>query len=193
MRCNGHEIRPGSSETPRNDGYDYTYFSPQQNPDGELLAKQIQAQSYVAMRIVRPEGLITLANGAQIMAPEVTNPSGSHYQAPPNSRTEYVIGIEKGSTDLNPLTGRLVTWKKYYAPLDELPAYQFGKDKLWPEGEAYLRQVAADPQYTLVEPEGLGKTKRAGGGVVKELIRRDTARNWKRRNMVYGSCRGYCL
>lgn len=176
MKTDGIESRFDSHEPPRTDKYDYSYFTPEENPDGELLAKQIQAQSYVNMRIVRPEGLITLANGAQIMAPSASNPSGVPYVPIVGSRAEYALGIEKGTTDLNPMTGRLVAWKKLYAPLDALPAYQFSKDVLWSEGEQYLRSVEADPGCVLVEPEALGKTINAGRAVVKEFIRAEIQR-----------------
>lgn len=163
-------------ESPRFDRYDYYYFSPDEHPDNALLARQIQAQSYINMRIARPESLITLANGAQVLSPEASNPSGRPFNTASNSRAEYALGIKKDTDDLSPITGKLVSWKKLYAPLDALPAYQFCKDSLWPEGEQYLQDVEADPLLSLVEPEGLSKTINADSGVVKEFIRAEIQR-----------------
>lgn len=165
-----------NNEPLRIDTYDYQYFSPEQSPDGELLARQIQAQSYVNMRIVRPEGLVILENGAQVLAPDAVNPPGYPGLVGPDTRVEYALGVEKNATDMNPLTGRLVSWKKLYAPLDILPTYHLCKRGISPEGEDYLRQVASNPTMTLVETEALGKTVAAGPGVVKEFIRAEIQR-----------------
>ena len=165
-----------SYELPRGDNYDYCYFLPEESLEAVVLTKQIQAQSYVAMRITRPEALMTLADGTQILSPEATNPSGVALPTTHESYTQHALGIAKGTADFTVDGGHLVTWRKFYAPLDALPAYQFCKDELWDEGERYLRRVAASPELTLTEPEGLGKTKNASGGVVKEFIRAEVQR-----------------
>lgn len=166
-----YNLNKGLYELPRNDKYDYYHFSLEQDPDAALLTRQIQAQSYVTMKIVRPEGTMILADGAQVLSPNVSSPSGSVYDPPESSYTEYVLGVEKGTVDRNPETGHLVAWKKLYAPLEDLPTYHFCKDYLWPEGEEFLRSIEADPSRVLVEPEALSKTNGAGGGAVKEFIR----------------------
>ena len=176
MRSNKYESGIDFYEQSRIDTYDYQFFSPEENPEDELLIKRIQAQSYVNMRIVRPEGLMTLANGSEVLSPEALSPSGVHYAIPDDSLTECALGIKKGTTDFSPITGSLVAWKKLYTHLDALPAYQFNKCNLWLEGEQYLRYVEASSDLVLVEPEALGKTVNAGGGAVKELIRAEIQR-----------------
>ena len=161
---------------PADNRYDYVWFDAEESPEGVLLAKRIQAESYVNMQIVRPEGLITLENGDRIISPTVSNPSGDSYVALGDNHTEYVLGVEKGTTDIDPLTGRLVAWRKFYAPLDALPAYQFCNDRLSPEGERYLRAVDADPFRKLAEPEALGKTMNANPGTIKEFVRNEIQR-----------------
>lgn len=161
---------------PREDRYQYYNFTPENHPAGVLLAKQIQAQSYVEMRIVRPEALLTLPDGSQIISPDATNPSGVMYEPPEDSYIEYTLGVRKGTTDPSPTTGDMVAWKKLYTSLDGLPEYQFCKDDLSPESERYLREIDANPHLTLVEPEALGKTLGAGGGAIKEFIRNEVQR-----------------
>lgn len=174
------EHRFESYVPPRNDNFQYYYFTPEDNPTGAQIAKSIQAESYVKNRIVRPAGLITLPDGTRILSPEVTNPSGIPYKAPQGSQTVYALGIEKGSTDFSAETGRMVAWRKFYAPptmpLEALPAYQFSKESLWPEGEQYLRQIAEEAKLVVVEPEALGKTENAGRGAIKEFIRNEIQR-----------------
>lgn len=161
----------------RSDRYDYCTFSADGNPEGVLIAKQIHAQSYVNLKIVRPEGLITLPDGTKIIDPTVSNPSGTSYQGTNESYITYALGVEKGSNDLDVATGRMVAWRKFYAPLDALPAYQFCSDSLWTVGEHYLRDIQADPSKTLAEPEALGKTINADRGVIKEFIRHEIQRS----------------
>jgi len=173
---NSGEYEHDAGESLRCDTYDYIYFSPEDFPLGAMLAQQIQAQSYVNMRIVRPEGLITLPGGAPVISPDVSSPLGTPHEAPLGSRAEIALGKEKGSNDLSPITGRLVTWKKFYASLEDLPAYQFSKDGLWPDGERDLRQADAHHNLVLVEPEALGKTINAGPGAVKEFMRAEIQR-----------------
>lgn len=182
MGRNNYEVSSGDDEPPRIDTYDYSYFSPEENPEGELLARQIQAQSYVAMGIVRPEGLITLENGVQILAPDAANPPG-YPSAHSNTYIEYALGIERHSTDMDPMTGHLVAWKKLYAPLDSLPTYQLCRSALTAAGEEYLRKIDTSLDYTLVETEALGKTIRAGSGVVKEFIRAEIQRSLGRKEV----------
>ncbi len=160
----------------RADTYDYCCFSPEQSPEGALLARQIQAESYLNMRFVRPEGLVRLPGGEVVLAPDIADPSHGSVAAADTCWTEYSMGSEKGSSDIDPATGRLVAWKKYYAPLDKLPSYLFGKDHLWPGVEEELRRIDADPRLQLAEPEGLGKTKNAGPGVVTEFLRNEVQR-----------------
>jgi len=169
--------RLGSHEVYRDDNYDYCHFFSEESPDGVLLARQIQAQSYVNMKITRPEAVVELPNGAQVLADEATNPSGVAHEPVEGFRTEYILGLKKGTTDLNPVTGELVTWRKSYAALEQLPAYQFLKSNLFLEGKLYLQAVEADPSLVLVEPEGLGKTKNAKNGVIKEFIRSEIQRS----------------
>lgn len=139
----------------------------------KLLSQQIQAQSYVTMRLVRPEGLITLPDGTQIVAPNVSNPSGMESTDSDPGHTQYSLGIRKETNDFSPLTGKLVAWRKVYKSLDRLPAYEFCHDTLWPQGEQFLREVAADPRRVIAEPEALGKTREAEAGAIKEFIRNE--------------------
>lgn len=165
---------------PSDNNYDYRWFWDDEMPGIRLLSQQIQAQSYVTMQLVRPEGLVTLPDGTQIVAPAVSNPSGVESTAINLGHTQYAIGIRKDTADISPLTGQLVAWRKVYKPLDQLPTYEFCHDTLWPEGEQYLRTIAADARKVIAEPEALGKTQAAGAGVIKEFIRNEIQR-------VYGS------
>lgn len=165
---------------PSDNNYDYRWYWDDEMPAMVLLSQQIQAQSYVAMRLVRPEGLVTLPDGTQIVASAVSNPSGVEPTDVDPGRTQYAIGIRKDTTDISPLTGKMVAWRKVYKPLDRLPAYEFCRDTLWSQGEQYLRTIAADASKVIVEPEALGKTQAAEAGVVKEFIRNEIQR-------VYGS------
>ena len=164
-------------EHPREDKYDYCEFPIEGNPEGVLIAQQIQAESYLHMRIVRPEGLMALPDGARIIAPDVSNPTGMNTANNRPDYIEYSLGVAKGTTNLSPITGNMVAWRKYYAPLDQLPAYQFGKDKIPPKGERYLREIEANPRLTFAEPEALGKTASAGSGAIKEFIRHEIQRS----------------
>lgn len=176
----GNGYRYNSHIPPREDKYQYYYFSSGDNPWGESLIRQIQAQSYVNMKIVRPEGVVAVrddnGNEINILSPDVTSPSGTVYEAPSNSRMEYALGIEKGSSDFSLESGRLVAWRKFYAPLDTLPAYQFCKDDLSESAKEQLEQVAADHNLALVEPEALCKTTSAERGAIKEFIRAEIQR-----------------
>jgi hypothetical protein len=165
--------------SPRADEYDYCDFPAVDNPEGVLIAQQIQAQSYVNMKIVRPEGIITLPSGEKIIDPMVSNPTGEIDEEVEKEYIEYSIGVEKNTHDLDATTGKLVAWRKVYAALDALPAYKFCQDGLWlwQEGEHYLRYVAADTSLVLAEPEALGKTIHAEKGVIKEFIRNEIQRS----------------
>jgi hypothetical protein len=176
----GNQHRYNSLIPPREDKYNYYYFSDGDNPWAETLVRQIQAQSYVSMEIIRPEGVVSVldsqGNTIKILAPEVTNPSGVRYDAPAGSHIEYALGIEKGSAEFSMETGRLVAWKKLYAPLETLPAFQFCKDDLSEESRAYLEQADGGQNLVLVEPEALGKTASADKGAIKEFIRAELQR-----------------
>lgn len=161
---------------PKDNRYDYCDFRAEEWPEAELLAKQIQAQSYVDSGFVRPEGLVTLENGEQILASDIAVPAQVSQGGVNGAWTEYSIGIEKGSIDTDPVTGKLVAWKKSHAPLDALSTYQYCRDSLWPDWEGYLRGVDAYPALELVEPEALGKTKNAGRRVVTEFMRNEVQR-----------------
>lgn len=180
MRSFEDNNRFESSAPPSDNNYDYRWFWDDEMPSIRLLSQQIQAQSYVTMRLVRPEGLMTLPDGTQIVAPAVSNPSGVESTDIDPGHTQYAIGIRKDTADISPLTGQLVAWRKVYKPLDQLPAYEFCHDTLWPEGEQYLRTIAADARKVIAEPEALGKTQAAEAGVIKEFIRHEIQR-------VYGS------
>ncbi|MCA9327799.1 hypothetical protein KDA14_04695 [Candidatus Saccharibacteria bacterium] len=171
-----------SYRTPREDLYDYCDFPASENPEGVLIAKQIQAQSYVNSGFVRTEGLITLANGEQILAPDIADPSDLPQSAA--GWTEYSLGVEKNS-NLDPINGELVAWKKRYADLDSLPTYIFCEDSLWPGWEEYLRDVDIDESRQLVEPEALGKTKNAGPGVIVEFMRNEIQRSFGRHEVWF--------
>lgn len=154
----------------------HQYFS-EWSPAEVLLAKRIQAQSYVHMGFVEPEGLATLGeddSGAPItiLTPDIDTPVELPRHAAPYW-TEYVIGYEKGSDDLSPETGKMVTWKKMYAPLDAMPAYQLSGNDLWDGWEDALRQV---PPHQLVEIEAMGKTKNAGSKAIAELMKNELLR-----------------
>ena len=169
----------------REDKFDYCNFLAEGNPEGVLLAKQIQAQSYLNMGFVQPEGLITLETGEQILAPDVADPSDLLFAPQERQWTEYSLGVEKGSTDVHPITGKMVAWKKRFAPLDTLPTYNYCKDHLWPGWEEYLRQVDSDPYSQLAEPEALGKTINAGRGVVIEFMRNEIQRAYGRKEVWF--------
>ncbi len=176
----GNNNRFESYVPPRDNLYDYRWYWDEQVPDVVLLSKQIQAQSYVTMRLVRPEGLVTLPDGTQIVAENVSNPSGVETNDVVPGHTQYAIGVRKDTDDLSPLTGKLVAWRKVYRELERLPAYEFCQDVLWPAGEQFLREVVADPNRIIAEPEALGKTRAAEAGVIKEFIRNEIQR-------VYGT------
>lgn len=169
------EKRPDSWLPPRRDRYQYYRFDALDHPQGVLLTHQIQAQSYLDARFVRPEAIVTLPGGERVLSPDIANPSAAI--DPKWRRTEYVLGIERGTSDLDPRTGSMVAWRKYHAPLDELPTYRFYRDHLWQEGEEYLRLVNENPALTIVEPEGLGKTTHAGPGAIKEFMRDELQSN----------------
>ncbi len=171
-RNNNSQKRPESYTPVREDSYQYYYFSSGDFPGGELLSKQIQAQSYVNRGLVHPEGLITVEDGKQILAPDIATPSDVSL----DHHIEYIVGCEKGSIDFDPNTGKLVTWKKNYAPIDSLPTYTYCKDSIWNQWNKYLREVDENPNLKLVEPEGLGKTENAGRGVVTEFMRNEIQR-----------------
>jgi hypothetical protein len=160
---------------PRADEYDVMHYDNQTSPAMVLLAKQIQAQSYVDSRFVKSDALVDATEGAKILSSDIDTPvkievDSSRY------RTEYAIAVKKDNPDLNPLTGTMATWKKYYAPLDALPAYQFCKPHLYPIGEMYLRYFDQDPHSQLVEIEALAKTKNAKSRAIFELIRNELQR-----------------
>lgn len=163
-------------ETLRSDKYDYCDFPADGNPEGVLIAQQIQAQSYINKNFVHTDGLITLEGGEQVLAPDIANPADADLIATRPDWTEYSIGVAKANSDLDPLTGEMVAWKKRYAPLDALPTYTYCKDHLWPGWEEYLRTIDMSPTVWLAEPEALGKTINAGKGVVTEFMRNEIQR-----------------
>lgn len=177
-RHNHRERQFSIYDQQRRDAFQYYYFSPQDLPGGYLVAQQVQAQSYLNNGFVYPEGFVRLPAGQIVLAPDVADPSDIRSKA--GEYTECILGIEKGTHDLDPLTGSMVTWRKRYAPLDALPTYDFCKDHLRPGWEDYLRNVEADPSRTLVEPEGLGKTINTGRGVVTEFMRNEIQRAYGR-------------
>lgn len=176
------DSRYESYRPPREDRYDYCAFPEEGNAEGVLIAKQIQAQSYVNSGFVQPEGLITLETGERVLAPDIADPAD--VAVPLFSWTEYSLGVEKNS-ELDPIHGELVAWKKRYAALDALPTYIYCKDSLWPGWEEYLREIDSDKNCQLVEPEALGKTKDAGGGVIVEFMRNEIQRAFGRHEVWF--------
>ena len=139
-----------------------------------MIARQIQAQSYLNNQFVTPEGLVVLETGQQVLAHDIADPS--EIPSVLSNWTEYSLGVAAGTSSLDPICGELVAWKKRYAPLDALPTYVFCKDHLWPGWEEYLREVDANPYAQLAEPEALGKTINAGQGVIIEFMRNEIQR-----------------
>jgi hypothetical protein len=176
MTAGNPEKQHNFNMPPRSDRYDYSYFSPDQNPDGVLLAKQIQAQSYMNMNFVHPEGVITLPNGAKILDETIDNPAGPLPHVSSNTNAEYVLAVEKGSTDMDPLTGKLMTWKKCYSKLEDMSAYHFSRDVIWGEWNEYLQRIS-EGNGKLVEIEAMGKTKNAGPHAISELMRNELHRS----------------
>lgn len=174
----GNRHRYESYIPPRDDKFQYYYFDGADHRLGMRLTEQIQAQSYVANKFVSPEGMVVIADtdgkDIRVLAPDIVNPSEPVNQ---NYRTEYIVGIEKGTHDIDPQTGSMVAWRKNYAPLDAMPTYNFCKDNLWSGNEEYLRKTDSDNRLILVEPEGLGKTAGAGKGVIKEFMRNEIQRS----------------
>lgn len=125
---------------------------------------------------------MTLPDGTQIVVPPaVSNPSGVESTDIDPGHTQYAIGIRKDTTDMSPLTGKLVAWRKVYKPLDQLPAYRFCQDTLWPQGEQYLRMIAVDANRVIAEPEALGKTQAAETGNCQRVYpQRNPACLWQR-------------
>lgn len=166
---------------PKSNNYVYDCFWAKDLPEGALVAQQIQAQSYVSNGFVKQEGLVAThdseGNEVYVLAPDIAEPSDDSFSLTNGSRIEYVIGLEKGSIDIDLSTGKLVTWKKRYAPLDMLPTYNFCKDGLWHGWEESLRQIDASSDFKLVEPEALGKTVNAGPGVISEFMRNEIQRS----------------
>jgi|GEM_PF-3742728 len=166
--------RPGEYEPPVSNRYEYRDFRAETWPEGELLARRVQAKSYQASGFVRPEGLVC-ENGVEVLAADIARPSDVPPEVESGAWTEYSIGREKDDADWDPETGKLVAWKKYHAPLDALPTYRFCRDNLWDGWSEYLRAVDADPARELAEPEGLGKTS-DDPGVIKEFMRNEIQR-----------------
>ena len=70
-RENRHEL----STPRRKDEYDYCDFPAMNNPEGVMIARQIQAQSYLNNQFVTPEGLVVLETGQQVLAHDIADPS----------------------------------------------------------------------------------------------------------------------
>lgn len=161
-------------EPPASNRYEYCDFSSETWPAGSLLARQIQAKSYLANGFVHPEGIVE-EDGVGVLASDIATPGAVALEATDDAWMEYSIGIKKGSTDWSPETGNLVAWRKYHARLDDLATYHFSREGLWNGYEEYLRTVDANPALKLAEPEGLGKTS-DDHGVVKEFMRNEIQR-----------------
>lgn len=174
MKSFEYRTGPDAYIPPRDNAYAYQDFRAETWPEGTLLARQIQALSYLANGFVRPEGIM-IEDGVEVLAPDIATPSEAAADTSESVWIEYSLGIAKGSASMNPRTDKMVAWRKYHAPLEALPAYRYSRDTLWPGWDDYLHRVDADPILELAETEGLGKTSN-DPGVIKEFMRNEIQR-----------------
>ncbi len=166
--------RGGAYRLPVDNKYNYRDFRSETWPEGVLLARQIQARSYLASGFVSEAGIVH-EDGAEVLASDIATPFDMQPDVSDGIWMEYSLGVEKGEVGTNPKTDKMVAWRKYHAPLEKLPTYRFCRENLWPGWDEYLSAVDADPTCELTEPEGLGKTT-ADHGVIKEFMRNEIQR-----------------
>lgn len=147
-----------------NERYAISQFYEQDNPEGAILAQQIQGESYVAAGYVYPSALDELGR----LQPELDRSRGDN--------VEYYIAAAK-HPEMSPRNMgslRVITIPEG-GSLEDLAAYRYSKDILSDEVELLLQSLIAEHgRQGVKEICALAKTNEATSLVSFELLREIT-------------------